>query len=145
MLIIHLYGVIVDRYSWLERQLDRLDLTDEEFWRYTREINALQDQINKRQAEAKQQRLAKLQLQQAHIELLRKEGRMAELVDEYGRQFIDEYSITENYTLISNASRDRNPNQQNVWEHSTHEDAVKKLHELLYYRVYDHYFRNRQT
>lgn len=54
----------------------------------------------------------------------------------------EEYKVTDTHDVISYASRDRNPNQQNLWQFTNHEAAIKKLHELLYYRVYNHYVRN---
>lgn len=51
----------MDRYQWLERQLDRLDLTDEEFNTYNRELNSLQDLKNKRLKEQRAIREAKRQ------------------------------------------------------------------------------------
>lgn len=136
------------RYRWLEKQLDRDDLTDDEFNSYNEELNAMQDVINASSDRQRQERLAKEQAKReelAKIQQMFDEGKVNELVEEYGQQFIGDYTITEKYEVLSFAFNERNPDQQKVWQCGSHEAAVKKLNTLLYYRVYDHYVRNRSA
>ena len=136
------------RYRWLEKQLDREDLTDEEFDLYNAELNALQDQVNSSNDRQKQERLAKEQARReelAKIHQMFDEGKVNELVEEYGQQFIGDYTITEKHEVLSFTFNERNPDQQKVWQCGSHEAAVKKLNKLLYYRVYDHYMRDKDS
>lgn len=128
----------MNRYSWLERQLDRDDLTDQEFELFNAEINSLQDAINASKEKQKQELIEKSN----KISQMIAEGKVNELVEEYGQQFIGDYTITDSHQVLSFAFNDRNPDQQKVWQLDSHEAAVKKLNNLLYNRVYDHYVRH---
>ena len=135
----------MDRYHWLELQLDRDDLTDAEFDLYNKELNDLQDLKNRCGNEMKQQRIAK-ELERlailATIVEMSEQGRMADLVDTYGQDFIGEYTINEQHEVRSFAHNNRNPDQQKLWKMESHDAAVKKMHVLIYYRIYDRYFRS---
>lgn len=131
------------RLQFLEKELDRLDLTPEEFKRLNDEANELQGQINhvlaQRQAAKQTELLAKI----LHITDLAREGRMVELVETYGGEFAESYVILENFTVMSGCVNPRNPNETNVWHFTCLEDALAKKFKLIYWRVYDHYVRNK--
>ncbi len=127
-----------DRYRFLERQLDRDDLTDEEFDLYNKELNQLQTVKNLSEDRQKQQILDKIN----RIKTLFEEGKVNELVQEYGHQFKDDYEITHDFMVKSHCRNERNPNLNNFWACGSIEEANKKLNQLIYHRVYDHYVRN---
>ena len=133
----------IPRLKWLEIQLEREDLSDTTFYQYNNEANALQDEINQvklhRLADAQYEMQAKI----THITSLVNEGRMVELVETYGVEFECDYSILENFTVISYCFNSRNPNGTNCWEHTSLKDALAKKFQLIYWRVYDRYIRNK--
>lgn len=68
--------------------------------------------------------------------------RMKAMVQEFGGEFEGDYKVDfEKLTIESFSYNSRNPNAQKFWEHKSVADTKKHLHELVYWRVYDHYFR----
>lgn len=133
----------MSRRNWLEQQLDREDLTDAEFSAINKEYNELMDKIEQPEKERKAALEAKRLADLARIQELMDEENVNQLVLEYGEQFRGDYTITDNFDVLSFAFNERNPDQQKVWQCGTHEAAIKRVNTLLYYRVYDHYVRNR--
>ena len=133
----------MDRYRWLERQLDRDDLSDEEFDLYNKEINDLQSKINQEKNRQKQERESARQLQISKLQDLIKEGKMQQVVDDFGKDYIDDYKITGDNDVLSFANNYHNPDQQKVWQCGTHEAAVKKIHMLVYWRIYNDFMRDK--
>lgn len=130
------------RLEWLEKQLDREDLSDEMVDLYNREANEIQGSLNDKLA-AQNQRITDEHKANLHrIVYLVKQGRVKSLIEEYGHQFIGQYSITPNFQVRSYASNSRSPNQANVWQFTSHEECQKKLTKLLYDRIYTHYLRD---
>lgn len=132
------------RLQWLEVQLDREDLTMEDFHLYNTEANALQSEINAIKAQRQMDRQTELNAKVLRITQLHKEGRMVELVESYGAEFEANYVILENFTVLSGCFNPRNPNAQNVWECQSMEQALAKKFQLIYWRVYDRYVRHNQ-
>lgn len=133
----------MSRLKWLETQLDREDLTDEEFELYNKEANELQSQINASRARQIKEREDARQAILDRITVLAKEGRMAAVVEEFGQQFAGDYSYTDDFQVRSAAYNERNPNLQNTWQFSSKEECLEKINLLIYWRVYDHYFRDK--
>lgn len=131
------------RLQYLEKQLDREDLSQEEFTEFNTEANALQDEINQIKARRLTDKQFELQSRINHIAELAREGRMVELVETYGSEFEESYVILENFTVLSGCVNTRNPNGTNCWEFGCIEDALAKKFQLIYWRVYDHYVRNK--
>jgi hypothetical protein len=133
------------RLQWLEIQLDREDLTQEQFIEYNTEANALQSEINAIKAQRENDRQSERHAKIAHITQLAKEGKMVELVESYGAELEADYVILENFTVLSGCFNPRNPNAQNVWECRSIEEALAKKFQLIYWRLYNRYVRNSEV
>ena len=131
------------RYSELETILDNEDLSDEDYHKYNNELNALQAEINRKKQADIDAKNKSIQEAQERIKQLEAEGKMNEIVQEYGQRFAGDYLITDSFKVISSAFNPRNPNGPNNWQCNSQEEAVDKVNQLLYYRVYDHYFREK--
>lgn len=70
---------------------------------------------------------------------------MRAMVEEFGNEFQGNYSIDDRLRVLSSCFNPRNPNQQNVWQCSSIDDANKKVFYLIYWRVYDRYFREPES
>lgn len=134
--------------DWYEDQLEfNTNLSPAKIIEYEAEIEIIleEERLSKQKyKDAQQLKEEERRKILENIISLKEQGRMQQLIDDYGQQFIGDYSITEKFEVISFAFNERNPNQQKVWQCACHESAVKKLHMLLYYRVYDHYCRDSQ-
>jgi hypothetical protein len=132
---------MTNRLEWLERQLDRADISDELADQYNREANEIQSKINHDKAKARQRKALENAARIQHVLELVEEGRMVELVETYGGEFQDDYTITDSFMVISGCFNPRNPNGQNCWQCDDLASALQKKFQLIYYRVYDHYVR----
>lgn len=70
-----------DRYKFLEAQLDREDLTDDEFNKYNKELNDLQDGVNARKKIQAELRAIRLKELEEERELEKIESITEEMVD----------------------------------------------------------------
>lgn len=70
---------------------------------------------------------------------------MRAMVEEFGNEFEGNYLIDDQLRVLSSCFNPRNPNQQNIWQCSTLEEANKKVFYLIYWRVYDRYFREPES
>lgn len=78
----------------------------------------------------------------AQIEVTYSKGIISRAMkEEFGEEFIQDYEITDAFVVISHCKNPHNKNLNNVWECGSFDEAQKKLLQLLYYRVYDRYFR----
>ncbi len=135
-----------NRLREIEKIMDASDFNMDLFDELNHEAALLHSEIEElKQAQiqraldiAKAQHSATVQ----RIMFLKDSGRMAQLVEEFGSQFIEDYTITENYTVISHCKNDRNPNMTNKWVLHSYEDAKQKVFLLVYWRVYNYYIRN---
>lgn len=131
----------IARYKWLENQLDKDDLSDDDFNKFNKELNELQSKINDIKSS---ENLLKNEKKQALLSQCRSfcnDKEMSRLIKEYGAEFIDDYKITDENEVISSAFNEHNPNQNNSWKFSSKEDCFDKLNMLLYYRIYNKYKR----
>jgi len=67
------------------------------------------------------------------------------MVMEFGEEFRDNYIIDDTYTVYSHARKNEFFNDNDSWECEDSMEAKAKVNQLIYYRVYDHYFRNGPT
>lgn len=113
------------------------------------ELDKRAEEFNLKQAtlEAEQQHIA--ENSQALIDeyetVVTKSGKRVvqfAMVCEWGDEF-DDYYIDDNCTLYSVC--ERHANNASEWEHESVDDALKKMYELQYYRIYDKYFRHGPT
>ena len=130
------------RIDWLDRELNRTDISDELATQYNNEANQLQAQINEAKAQAVKRAQTILEQNIARISELIKAGRMVAVVEEFGSEFVDNYTITESFMVVSSCFNPRNPNGTNCWQFNSLEEAQTKKFQLIYWRVYDRYFRN---
>lgn len=133
------------RIDWLDRELNRTDISDELADLYNKEANMLQAQINEAKAQAVKRAQTILEQNIARISELIKAGRMVAVVEEFGSEFVDNYTITESFMVMSSCFNPRNPNAANCWQFTCLEDAQQKKFQLIYWRVYDRYFRNKDV
>ncbi len=123
------------RLNEIERKLENMDPDSAEYAALDAEANEIADGLN-RVEEAYQARIrAEEAEKQAKIDYicdLVGKGRMDQLVNEYGHEFIDDYKI-DGSVITSHVSDEQ-------W---TEEDVDAKMRQLLYYRIYDHYVRIR--
>ncbi len=125
------------RLNEIEAKLNRLDPDSPEYAALDAEANKLIDSFNVAADAHKAYLKAKADERQAKIDEIVDmvaKGRMNELVAKYGDEFINDYRV-EGLTIISKVS----PEQ---WTEDSEELTAKKLVQLLYYRVYDHYVRD---
>jgi hypothetical protein len=117
--------------------LDRLNSDTEEYRRLEEEANSLVDEIEPIREMMRQMDRDKLQAERAKVEEIRGMVARSEtdaLIDKYGHEFINDYTIEGN-TVFSKVSHDH---QDNSWETDNPE---KKVRQLVYWRIYDHYLR----
>lgn len=112
--------------------LARIEVLEKEADDIAEDVIKVEELIRKREREEQEAKAAKLE----DIRRLNKEGRMDELVAKYGHEFIDDYHVDGN-TITSKVARE---DQNSQW---TEEDVDAKLRQLLYYRIYDNYIRER--
>ena len=144
-----LNGLIMQRNE-LERRLERLeDSGDDESKLYRTldgqldelisEINVLEEQDRK----AREARATQLAREFAEITKLNSERViMKAMVEEFGTEMISDYIIDEQYTVYSNARKCEYFGDSKSWECSDMAEANTKVYQLVYWRVYNHYFRH---
>ncbi len=120
-----------DEYVLIEAELDR-----------RASLCRLYD-LNKKKIEIAKQ--TELQNRITEYEELRqslgKRVTMRAMVDEFGHEFIEQYHIDQDFKVHSACFNIRNPNQPNVWQCGSRKEATNKVFYLVYWRVYDRYFR----
>ena len=139
------------RYRWLERQLDRDDLTDDEFTQYNRELNALQDEKNQRAKEQEIKREARLKEEAEELALEKIMSLTEEQVEKmyidtclkyqdvngmsfkaWYEQSLKYYTIDDKFTVHSRA---RSPKDENVDSVPCPTMAQAKLRVLILIRT----------
>lgn len=146
----------MNRATFLERQLDREDLTDEEFNLYNKELNDLQDGINKQRAKMDALRAERLKEQEEEAALARLDSLTEVMVDKMyedtclkyqdvnGMSFKAWYAQSlKYYTIDANNivhSRARSPKEENVDSVACHNLAHAKLRilTLIKWKFRDH-------
>jgi len=146
----------MDRYTWLETQLDRDDLSDADFDSYNKELNQLhaarQERRAKREAELEAMRLEEVNtLALEKIMVLTEEEVEKMYVRFYTDHFAQEmsydvwfakstryYTITDNFTVISKA---RSANTEERIEHVNLAQAKLTILKRIRYKFYDHFVK----
>lgn len=121
----------------LESILDNMDLDNPEYAKLEAEANDIADQLNQIDEIYAQEAREQARLQEEKLAEIREwsfQGRINELVDKYGHEFVGDYTIEGN-TIHSSVAPDHTESQWTV------EDVNKKMRQLLYYRIYDRYLR----
>lgn len=142
-----LKNVNMSRYYWLEKQLDSdLNMDDQTYQLYNTELNQLQEDINHNKiVKAQLEHFKALQITN-RIKELYEQGKMVELIEEFGSEFKEDYNVDhESFTIRSYCKNDRNPNLTNFWQHPSLEECLNHYKLLLYYRIYNRYFRDLET
>lgn len=145
----------MNRYDWLERQLDRDDLTDEEFNAFNKEINELQTRKNdirdKREQERKelqeQVELDKiLSLTEEEVEKMYEDA-CIKYQDVNGLSFKDWYEQSLKYYEIDAKfnvhAKARSSNTVEIVQHPTLAQAKLTILTRIKYKFYDHAKRGR--
>lgn len=147
------------RLSWLEVQLDRDDLTDEEFNLYNREANQIQEGINERKKQQKLIRDQQRKEEQEELELAKVLSLTEEQVEkmyedscikyqdvngmsfkQWYEQSLKYYSIDEKYNVHAKA---RSADTVEIIEHPTIAQAKLTILRRIKYKFYDHAVRGR--
>lgn len=150
----------MNRELWLERQLDREDLTDEEFYSINAELNLIQDKRNKRNKRIEQARILRDQQLKEENEAIALERAMSlteEMVnkmyedsclkyqDVNGISFKDWYNQSLKYYSIDEAfnvhSTARSENTVEVIQHISLAQAQLTILKRIRYKFYDHAVR----
>lgn len=134
--------------EYLYDRLDMLSEDSQEFKDIDAELDRRAEIYNKEQELValikKQQEEEKAQLIQ-EFEAIQSEHNVRivckAMVIEFGDEFIDNYHISDHYTVTSLVAS----NNINSWECEDRESALNKVNQLVYYRVYDKYFRDGPT
>jgi len=111
-------------------------------------IDNLVDRANKAEElyiQQKKQKIEQLQTVKRQMEVLFETvidmGKMDVMIQHFGMRFFEDYRIGEDNSVVSFAES-RDPNQNKIWLCETREEANAKVKQLVYYRVYDHFFRD---
>jgi hypothetical protein len=131
-----------NRLEWLEYQLEMVNLSEELRAQYNREADDLASRETKQQEKTKATELDK-QYKIACIADMIDSNHTDQLVAAYGDEFVGDYETRREGTehvIYSSVARDDQPSR---WPCPTEDDAKAKLKQLLYYRIYDHYYRER--
>jgi len=148
----------MNREQWLEKQLDREDLTDEEFNQYNNELNSIQDGRNKRLEGQKAERELQAKIAAEQIDKLKAESLTEEEVDKMYREAYEKYAgtingltfedwfkqstsyyeIDEQNNVISKA---RSSNTQEIIPHLSKAHAQHTILKRIKYKMYDHEVR----
>jgi hypothetical protein len=122
----------------IEATLDQLDPDSEEYAALNAEADEIADGLNRVDAAYKDRILAQEAAKQAKIDRIRELdslGKTDQMISEYGEEFINDYHVQSN-TITSNVSEEQ-------WCMDDEGKTDAKLKQLLYYRIYDHYVRDR--
>lgn len=132
------------RLDWLEDQLDRDDLPEALKVAYNREADDIANRNTKQQEKNKMTELDR-QYKIATISDMVDMGKTDQLVAMYGDEFVGDYDTRkegEEQVIYSSVAKDDQPSR---WVCTSEDEAKAKLRQLLYYRIYDHYYRNRNS
>lgn len=133
-----------NRLEWLEYQLENVNLPDNVREQYESEADKLASHETKQQEKTKLAELDK-QYKIATISDMIDMGRTDQLVAMYGDEFVGDYETRkegDEQVIYSSVARDDQPGR---WVCPSDDEAKAKLKQLLYYRIYDHYYRNRDS
>ena len=133
--------------SWIEREVERLE---EQGLDASEQYKIIDAELDHRLAiKCQAETAAKLKADQERQELENELKKLNEINDEkvvmramvleFGSDFIDDYHIDDVFTVHSIVKNCEN------WECESPEDANKKIEQLVYWRVYDNYFRDGPT
>jgi uncharacterized protein (DUF1697 family) len=144
----------MDRYRWLESQLDREDLTDEDFTKYNRELNELQAAKNERQDRARKLRQQQIEEENAEIALEKAMALTEEAVNkmyedscikyqdvngvsfkDWYQQSLKYYTIDEQFNVHAKA---RSANTVEIVPHISMAQAKLTILKRIRYKFYDH-------
>lgn len=147
----------MNRELWLERQLDREDLTDEEFYTFNNELNDIQDKRNKRIEQARKLREQQIIEENEAIALERAMSLTEEMVNkmyedsclkyqdvngvsfkDWYQQSLKYYSVDEKFNVHSTA---RSENTVEIIEHVSLAQAKLTILKRIRYKFYDHAVR----
>ena len=88
----------------------------------------------------------KLQALAEELEALRtsssKRVVMKAMVEEFGGEFKDDYKVNYEKFTVESMVKSKYADESGAWAYSNIEDALYQVHVLIYYRVYNQYFRN---
>lgn len=147
----------MDRYKWLEKQLDREDLTDDEFNTYNNELNELQHEKNLRQDRARKLREEQIKEENEAIALERAMSLTEEMVNKmyedsclkyqdvngmsfkaWYEQSLKYYTIDEQFNVHSKA---RSADTVEVVPNISMAQAKLTILKRIRYKFYDHAVR----
>ena len=151
------FMINMERYRWLEVQLNRDNLTDEEFNVYNKEINTIQIEINIIKAERKAFREQKIKEQQEELELQKILSLTEEQVDKMyedsclkyqdvnGMSFKEWYAQSLKYytvdVMFNVHARARSEDTVEVIAHISLAQAKLTILMRIKYKFYDHAVR----
>jgi Tfp pilus assembly protein PilN len=149
----------MDRYKYLEMQLDKEDLTDEEFNLYNKELNQLEIEKQTRKASQQAIRAQQLKEEQEEKELEKILSLTEDEVDKMyedscikhdgvnGMSFKDWYAQSLKYYDIDSGfnvnARARSFNTVEIIPHLTYAQAKLTILKRIKYKFYDHAIRGR--
>lgn len=147
----------MSRYAFLERQLDRDDLTDEEFNEYNRELNHLQDEANQRRKRQDEMRATRLKEEEEERALEKVMSLTEAMVDKmyedtclryqdvngmsfkaWYEQSLKYYFVDDSYNVHSKA---RSDNTVEIIPHPSQARAKFTILKRIKYKFYDHAVR----
>jgi hypothetical protein len=147
----------MNRELYLERQLDREDLTDKEFWAINNELNAIQEKRNRRIEQARKLKEQQLKEENEAFALERAMSLSEEMVDkmyedsylkyqdvngisfkDWYNQSLKYYSIDENFNVHASA---RSEKTVEVIAHVSLAQAKLTILKRIRYKFYDHAVR----
>jgi hypothetical protein len=123
------------RLDEIESILDNMDPDHKDYLKLEEEADQIVDSINAIKAVIEAQHRQKLLEQEAKIEEIIGLGKTNELVDLHGHEFVDDYRI-EFFVITSHVSEEQ-------WTLESDKETQTKLKQLLYYRIYNKYCRER--
>ena len=123
------------RLNELEKILDNMDESHPSYAALNAEADQLADEKSKVEEAflaCQKAKEAELKAKIERIRTLDKLGKTDQMIEEFGQEFINDYSV-DGHTITSSVSEEQ-------W---TVDDVDSKLRLLLYYRIYDNYVRVR--
>jgi uncharacterized protein (DUF1697 family) len=148
----------MNRTLWLERQMERDDLTDAEFAAYNRELNEIYSEREDTTKISKAKRAAELKQEQEELDLARAEAITDEEVEkmyvdsctkyqdvngvsfeQWYQQSLKYYSVDAKYTVHARA---RSSNTVEYIHHVSQAHAKLTILKRIKYKFYDHAVRN---